>query len=254
MTSFTTPAPTVAEQRVINGMTYQCRFVGPPPVWDIVSIGIAPGGTETAQETVDRIQAGTPAHDDLKDGLFAGLEATDARAIVNAIQADATALADLLTSIPVGGSLTAIGNPASGAGTNVDFDVGANVGSWDIDFSGLRCTGYSTPTSVYVSTNGGSTWTFVGAITSPPQSDTNGVISSGRATVSIMSPGPYGNKHATVIASGMAPDVYDISTGDFSSYSVNRAAYLAAGSAYRIRVSADAGNLFWDKLKLASVF
>jgi hypothetical protein len=88
-------------------------------------------------------------------GSAAIIGSTGARNMVDAIQADPTALNDLKSSLP-GGSSTPIDNPASGAETSITFAVADPSHTFlRINMQGFRCAS----ACVWdMSLNGGTTW------------------------------------------------------------------------------------------------
>ena len=109
--------------------------------------------------SVARIVASV-ALDTLKDSLFGSLEATDARAVVNAIQADATALADLQSSIAHymdGGDGTL--SAASSTTSPVVLTLPTQGGVYDVSVTGFGSSAGTETCTLQISRDGGSTWT-----------------------------------------------------------------------------------------------
>lgn len=201
------------------------------------------------------------ATDAIKDAAFAALEGSDAQAMVNAIQADATALADLLTSTT--NAIVPTGNPASNTATNVEFLLPTSGGyEVEIQFARLSGNGGGSGNSEWVlQLWNGTSWVNA-------WSNSGGSGSGNRIII------PAGSVFITVITSDIVVKGINAATSTIPTINVSRQGLttidsvaspgsdepgfqartgvfntsLLTLSTLKARILAVTGNLAWDRL------
>lgn len=182
-----------------------------------------------------RIAASSTAVDSIKDAISGVLEAADARAMVNAIQADATALTDIKSSFEAYNN-HGVGdvNNASGVASSVIITLDGTSGVWDVAMQNVGSSAGNVAVAIAVTRNGGSSWADIrSASASNPTT----------SAIAFRIHAPSGGTTTYVTFTGI----------DWSGAAFNTSATLTlthdGSSNVAVRLLAASGNLTYSKLR-----
>jgi hypothetical protein len=186
-----------------------------------------------------RLAASSSAVDAIKDAITGALEAADARAMVNAIQADATALADIRSSFPhymAAGSGVLSG--VSGSGASVVMTLDDRIGAWDVSVVGVGSSAGNVNLTFAVSRDNGTSWVSIRTVANS--------FGSSSMTFRIHAPATG----STVVVAQQGLDWAGATVGAVSS---SFTAATDGASNVLCRLSAASGNVTFSKFKAVTI-